>query len=273
MALFEFRSGQATISQDMAGLLLCLGGSANMLINGADYNFSRGTLCIISPFLSIEKSSSSDDCVWEMICDNKDIFHSVAIHIFDTITKNNLLKNPCIQIDEKHIEEFVFFADKIKSKQRMLDKVSKKEDFAILRHNITLLKQTVWVDYLSLYFQERSFPSHNMSRNENLAYEFIYTLNQHYSEQRSVGWYADQAGLSPCYFSQIVHQYTGNTPTEWIKNTIIANAKKLLTQPKASIKEVAAELNFPDQVTFSKYFKKCTGMSPSQYRKSIIDVI
>lgn len=40
----------------------------------------------------------------------------------------------------------------------------------------------------------------------------------------------------------------------------------LTYQPETSIKEVAQQLNFPEQFTFRKYFKQHTGMSPSDYR-------
>lgn len=53
-----------------------------------------------------------------------------------------------------------------------------------------------------------------------------------------------------------------------IKHIVVANAKILLAQRDISIKEIAAELNFRDQLTFSRYFKSCTGMSPKEYRET-----
>jgi len=268
MSVFNSQAGQMMFSQNVSGLLLCVGGNASMLVSGSNYQISRGTLCIISPFLSIEMVSSSDDCKWEMICDEKDIFHSVAIHIFDAIAKNNIYKNPIIQLDEKEIEKFMFFVDMIKDKQRMLAS-SSKEDNAIHQQNIALLEQTAGIEFLSLYFSERPVASHKMSRNENVAYYFINMVNNKCSTQRNVGWYAEQVGLTSNYFSQIVHQYTGCTPTEWIKDITITKIKILLSQPELSIKEIAAQFNFSDQFAFRKYFKNCTGMSPREYRESL----
>lgn len=270
MLAFDSRTGRLMISPNMAGLLLCTEGNAELLINGTKHKFSRGTLCIISPLVSIEKGSSSDDCKWEMICDEKDIFHSVSVHIFEVITKNNIFKNPCLQLDEKWINEFMFFENKIKYWKRMLNGNEKQDDFAIFRHNITVLEQAAGMEFISLYFQKQACLPHSMSRNENVAYDFINTLNHNYYMQHNVGWYAEQAKLSPNYFSRIVRLHTGYPPTEWIKKTIIANAKLFLARPKISIKQVAAKLNFSDQVTFCKYFKNCTGMSPSQYREMMI---
>ncbi len=268
MSVINSQTGDRMISQEMAGLLLCIEGNANLLINGAEHKFFRGSLCIISPFLLVEIVSASDDCKWETICDDKDVFLSLAICVFDAINENNLSNNSCRKLDEKQIEEFMFFVDKINEKQRMLGSKSDKEDSTLLRQNITMLEQIAAMEFITLHFQEQHLLSHKGSRNENIAYNFINSLNQNYSTHRDVGWYAEQANLSPAYFTKIVHQYIGYTPTECIKNITIIKSKMLLAQSDVSIKEVAAKLNFPDQSTFFKYFKSCTGMSPSQYRET-----
>ncbi|MGN0206489.1 MAG: helix-turn-helix domain-containing protein, partial [Muribaculaceae bacterium] len=59
------------------------------------------------------------------------------------------------------------------------------------------------------------------------------------------------------------------TPSEWIAYITMLNAKTLLKTSDKNIKEIAAELNFPEQYTFRKYFKHHTGMSPKEYRKII----
>ena len=46
----------------------------------------------------------------------------------------------------------------------------------------------------------------------------------------------------------------------------IIDAKLLLAQSDKSIKEVAAELHFPEQFTFRKFFKTHVGLSPKDYR-------
>lgn len=268
MSVINSQTGDRMISQEMAGLLLCIEGNANLLINGAEHKFSRGSLCIISPFILVEIVSASDNCKWETICDDKDVFLSLAICVFDAINEDNLSNNSCRKLDEKQIEEFMFFVDKINEKQRMLGSKSDKEDSPLLRQNITMLEQIAAMEFITLHFQGQHLLSHKGSRNENIAYNFINSLNQNYSTHRDVGWYAKQANLSPAYFTQIIHRYIGYTPTDCIKNMTIAKAKMLLLQPDVSIKEVAAKLNFPDQSTFFKYFKSCTKMSPSEYRET-----
>lgn len=79
MPIFNSHTGQQIASPDVAGLFLCVDGNAHLLINDISYQFSSGSMCIISPFVFIEIVSASDNCNWEMICNDKDIFHSVAL--------------------------------------------------------------------------------------------------------------------------------------------------------------------------------------------------
>ena len=59
---------------------------------------------------------------------------------------------------------------------------------------------------------------------------------------------------------------SGPTPSDWIIAITIVQSKLLLEKTRKSIKEIAAELNFPEQFTFRKYFKQHTGIPPKEYR-------
>ena len=54
---------------------------------------------------------------------------------------------------------------------------------------------------------------------------------------------------------------------KWIINAVITEAKILLREPDKTINQIAIELNFPDQSTFGKFFKRNTGLSPLEYKK------
>ncbi len=267
MAIFNSHIGRQIVSSTKAGFLLCTDGNANLLINGNELQVSRGLLCLISPFLFIEIVSESEDCKWETIYDDKDIFQSTSIYIFYATPENNLFKKPCIQLDEKQIEEFMFFVDKIKAKQSIIDSKPKEDDSAMLRHNIILLEQAAGIEFISIYLQNRSCSPRDMTKIEIAVFNFFDLLLQNYTTHRDVEWYAKQANLSTAYFSQTIRQQIGFTPSLMIKQIVVANAKMLLAQPGLSIKEVAVKLNFANQFAFLKYFKSGTGMSPSEYRK------
>lgn len=257
------------ISRKTAGMLLCVSGEAKLLVNDSNYQFTRGSLCFISPIIHIEMLSSSEDCEWELLSDVSDNFYSITRYAFDTIMNNNLFKNPCLQLDEEQIGKFMGFLETIEEKKQKCVDVSVENELVLLRHSLVLLEQVAMADFLVLYFHNHVLMPQKVSRNEKVAYDFINRLNHNYSTERSVGWYAEKANLTSNYFSQIVHYSTGYTPSEWIKKITIANAKILLSAPNISVNEVSEKLNFPEQFTFRKYFKQYTGMSPRQYQKSL----
>jgi AraC-like DNA-binding protein len=47
---------------------------------------------------------------------------------------------------------------------------------------------------------------------------------------------------------------------------LLTEAKILLRKPDATVKQVADELNFGDQSSFGKFFKKHTGLTPVEYK-------
>lgn len=97
---------------------------------------------------------------------------------------------------------------------------------------------------------------------------FMDVLSQHHQHQRMVQFYADKLCVTPKYLSMVVKEYSGKSPSDWICEYVIAEAKSLLHYSQLSSQEVAYRLNFPSQAAFAKFFKLKTGLSPRQYAKS-----
>lgn len=106
--------------------------------------------------------------------------------------------------------------------------------------------------------------SHN--RAEEYFKQFTHLLGEHFREERSVGFYARQLCITPKYLTTLIKRISGQSVSEWIDNYVILEAKTLLKYSTMSIQEIAYYLNFPNQSFFGNYFKRNTGMSPSQYK-------
>ena len=106
--------------------------------------------------------------------------------------------------------------------------------------------------------------SHN--RAEEYFKQFTHLLGEHFREERSVGFYARQLCITPKYLTTLIKRISGQSVSEWTDNYVILEAKTLLKYSTMSIQEIAYYLNFPNQSFFGSYFKRNTGMSPSQYK-------
>jgi transcriptional regulator GlxA family with amidase domain len=64
----------------------------------------------------------------------------------------------------------------------------------------------------------------------------------------------------------VIRQATGATPSEWIARFVVVKAKLLMRTTDLSMLRISQELGFPDQTSFTRYFKANTGYPPTAYR-------
>lgn len=81
----------------------------------------------------------------------------------------------------------------------------------------------------------------------------------------TVGWLANQLGVSHRYMRDTIKAETGKTAVDQINLYLVEEAKNLLLAPNASISETAYQLGFEYPQYFSRLFKKKVGISPKEY--------
>jgi AraC-like DNA-binding protein len=106
------------------------------------------------------------------------------------------------------------------------------------------------------------------SRQEVIFTRFIKLVDQNFRHERRVSWYAKELTISTKYLSEVVKSVSHRTPNEWIDYYITLELRVQLRNTVKNIKEIAEELNFPNQSFMGKFFKDHVGMSPLKYRKS-----
>ncbi len=124
------------------------------------------------------------------------------------------------------------------------------------------LVQEVFFCYFSSHAQQDA----TMDSRDKTVRTFIISLMDKHKRQREVKAYAQDQFLTPRYFSALIKEKTGRTAQQWIIQVVISSIKQALLYSTKSLKEIAAEYNFPTQSFFGKYFRQYTGMSPSDFR-------
>ena len=98
--------------------------------------------------------------------------------------------------------------------------------------------------------------------------DFSLLVEQNFKTIHSVTDYATRLGISPKsltkHFQKIGHQ----TPSDFIKQRIITEAKRQLLYSSENIKYIAFDLGFNDPAYFSRFFTKAVGISPAQFKKT-----
>jgi AraC family transcriptional activator of pobA len=118
----------------------------------------------------------------------------------------------------------------------------------------------------AVYEQQHVIIKNKQTRKQELNTLFQNLVFHHYREHRNVQYYADALFVSPKHLTETIKDVTGKTAGEWVDDAVILEAKVLLRNHEISIAQVAEDVHFPDQSTFGKYFKKHTGVSPTEYR-------
>ena len=81
---------------------------------------------------------------------------------------------------------------------------------------------------------------------------------------------ARAAHMSVFHFARRFKITTGFTPMEYLEKYRISRAQELiLSEPGFSLKEIASGAGYSDPAYFSRVFRKCTGVSPSEYRRTL----
>jgi len=104
-------------------------------------------------------------------------------------------------------------------------------------------------------------------REDEITSDFFVLVRKHFKEQHNVQFYADQLCISRKYLTSIINKTLYKSPKEIIDQVLILEARLLLKNSNSNVTEIAFQLRFPDQATFSKFFKRHTRKSPQGYRK------
>lgn len=106
------------------------------------------------------------------------------------------------------------------------------------------------------------------TRQADLFQRFVALVHEHCTEQREVAFYADRLCISTRYLSTIIRSVAHSTAKEFIDRSVVLEIKMLLGSTELSVQEIANRLHFPDQSYLGRFFKKHTGVSPTEFRNA-----
>lgn len=104
-----------------------------------------------------------------------------------------------------------------------------------------------------------------------LLRNFRRLIDQHYLSIKLPKEYADLLYVTPNHLNALCQDLLGKTAGELIRDRVILEAKRLLTNADMTITEIAYNLNFQDNSYFNRFFKKYVGATPDEFRKQLIN--
>jgi len=178
------------------------------------------------------------------------------------ISYMQLKKNPHMVFEPAEIQSLNSSLEYVRSKMR-------NQVHLFYKETVNIALKMFFLDLRNFYLCKREhYITPILTRKEELFIDFQNLLRDHCVKQHDVKFYADKLYITTQYLTSILKEQSGKTACQWIQEALIIEAKGMLKSPRINVQRVADKLNFPDQSTFGKFFKKHAGISPLAFRKS-----
>lgn len=245
---------------------LCTGGTAVIDLFSMRRQISKNDLVTILPFQLGSIHKVSDDFSMIFFKVDKVMFMDIMSSL-GRITPDfffHMRKNFQVPISVNEAKRFLGFC-------RAIDFRTNNDDPAFRRETILHLLRIYYWDFY-VHFQKktrkRNTPLLN-SNKESIAMKFAMLVFENRETHREVAYYADQLCISPLYLTKVIQEVNGQSARDMIADYTIIGIKTLLRNADITIKDVVRHSGFSSQSSFSRFFRKHTGMSPSEYRRTI----
>lgn len=131
---------------------------------------------------------------------------------------------------------------------------------------LRLLELFINVEKIAGHNNQQHLPSHTST----LLKSFQQLINQYYRTMRLPKEYAELLYITPNHLNALCRELLGKTAGDVIRERVLLEAKRLLTNAGMNVLEIAYELNFKDNSYFTRFFKNYEGITPEEFRKKFI---
>ena len=92
-------------------------------------------------------------------------------------------------------------------------------------------------------------------------------IEAHLAEEISLAVLAELAGLSLFHFARAFTQSFGMPPHRYHMARRMDRARSLLQKPALSVTQIGIQIGFRESSSFTKAFRRFTGLTPTEYRR------
>lgn len=240
---------------------LCTKGEVMYQLDTQKQVIKPGDILIVSDRHVVDSYRHSNDMEGLCIMMSVHFFREIIQNVSDVSSLFLFSRqHPVMSLEQKEIETFKEYFQVIK--QKICDQGNHfRKDL------IKTLLLAMFYDLSNIIYRVQNNDK-PQTRADAIFTHFIKLVEKNYRQERRVGWYAAQLNITPKHLSETVKNASRRTPNEWIDDYVTLELRVLLKNSTKTIKEIAQELNFPNQSFLGKFFKEHVGISPSKYRKS-----
>ena len=236
---------------DVTTFILMDKGESRAIVEGKEYQLQAPCLAVVMPNQTYCLLEASDDLEVRAII----MSNNFTLNLMSSNLNNMILENPVIDISS--------------------DIISFNTYYNVLLHTVrssfksSHLESAKHLTMSMLYFYARKLEhlEKDKKKREIVFDRFCDDVRKFYKTNRSIPFYSGRLAVSSKYLNDIVKEKTGITANEYIDRQTIIECKALLSSTDMSILKISLMMHFPSYSVFGKFFKRMTGMTPTEYRE------
>ncbi|MCC8088400.1 MAG: helix-turn-helix domain-containing protein [Rikenellaceae bacterium] len=238
---------------------VCKRGSIDIAVGMKRYTVKRNDMAFILPGNIIKVFDKTDDVDMVSLIFSRENLLNIHIDVQAMLpTMLNIRENPVKNLSQEEGDLIMEYYELIKGRVSAFSGRHKNE-------TIHHLLMALFLEISNFYSMPMDIHK-SKSRKDIIFEQFNNLIFQHHRDSRSVSFYAEKLYITPKHLSFVVKEVSGKTAAEWIDTHVILESMSLLKFSDMTVKQISNFLNFPNQSFFSKFFKRHTGMSPSDYK-------
>lgn len=263
--LYGIESAKNLFAIDAFAIGYILEGYSIAEFNNSRYRLEPGDVFILAPTHTCRMVECSPDYKLRLLLLDSN-GHNLSVHLNYMVKSERWIQtyfHPVIRLNAK---ETIIMKDCIDRIVQQINRTDCPNRAAFLRlattwHHVEL--DNIMQEHMN-EITDNNIP---LTRQQTLARQLYRLIINNYRTEHQVKFYSKQMCLTPQYLNQITSNVFGKTLSAIISDLLFSTSRSMILSSDMSIQEIANELNFPDQASFSKFIKKTTGVSPNAMRK------
>ena len=232
----------------------------------SSYDYQEGTMIFASPgqvFTSPKKEDLEGKEGWTLLFHPDLLLKSSLSAKMDGYTYFSYEVSEALHLSKKE-EQFIFqVVEQIKTEYAQnLDQHSQ---------NLIISNLELMLNYCMRFYDRQFITRTNL--NSDFVARFETELKAYFNSEQliehgipSSNHFGNKLNMSSNYLSDLLKKETGKSFKEHVDGYIVRQAKNILLNSNQSVSEIAFNLGFEYPQSFTRMFKKKTGMSPLEYR-------
>ena len=243
-------------------LVFCESGELTFELNYTSYTLKENGFLIITPLDILTFEKNSEDYTSTVLVLPSETFSPILKDI-NLLNFKYIKQSPIIYLQNEYLALYKQVLSMLWKMKELVEEDEFDKLASLQMSSLSVVQQ----DYYNKYIAKSEKGYEYIPRKKELFRNFINRLVESHQVSREVLFYANELGVSSGYLNEVCNEVSGHSAKAIIDSAVTARLKYELSYTTKSIQELSDGYNFPSQSYFTRYYKRMTGLTPSEFRK------